>query len=437
MGREEIVMVCCSDIAGQLRGKGMPARLLQERLRRGVGWTPTNIMITAHGTIADTPWGPFGDLVLLPDLDTHVRVDFGEEHAIEQFVLGDICELDGKPWACCPRDFLKRGLTALQSEFGLILKGAFEHEFHLDMVAERSNAPYNLDSFRRQDRFAETFLWALREAGVTPDTFMPEYGPSQYEVTVAPAEGMAIADRAILTREMARATAHRLGGRASFAPILRPDAVGNGVHVHLSLLDRTGAPVMYDASGESELSETAGRFAAGVLDALPALVALTAASTVSYLRLTPNRWSASYNNLGYRDREAAMRICPVFETTGQPAAEQLHLEFRAADAAASPYLLLGGLVWAGLDGLRRGLATPPITASDPSRMTAAELSALGLQRLPQSLAGALDSLEWHGVLKDAMGEPLHQAYLAHKRFEAAEMGALDDAAQCERYRMAY
>lgn len=437
MPREEIVMVCCSDIAGQLRGKGFPARLLNARMRRGVGWTPTNIMITAHGSIADTPWGPFGDLVLLPDRQTHVRVDFEDGGALEQFVLADICELDGAPWACCPRDFLRRGLAALREEFGFTLRGAFEHEFHLSLVEERANAPYNLESFRRQDAFAETFLWALGEAGVTADTFMPEYGPSQYEVTVAPAEGLAIADQAILTREMARATAHRMGGRASFSPILRPDSVGNGVHVHFSLRDSAGAPAMHDAAGPDGLSAAAAAFAAGILEALPALTALTAASTISYLRLTPHRWSAAYNNLGRHDREAAVRICPVFATTGEPVAEQFHLEFRAADAAASPYLLLGGLVWAGLDGLRRGLDAPPVTDRDPDAMSASQRHELGLARLPQSLGAALDRLAEHAALERAMGETLHAAYLAHKRFEAAELSALSAEEQCERYRLVY
>lgn len=437
MPREEIVMVCCSDIAGQLRGKGFPARLLNARARRGVGWTPTNIMITAHGSIADSPWGPFGDLVLLPDRGTHVRVDYGDESALEQFVLADICELDGRPWSCCPRDFLRRGLSALHDEFGLRLYGAFEHEFHLDLVEERANAPYNLDAYRRQDGFAERYLWALAEAGVTPDTFMPEYGPSQYEITVAPTVGMAIADQAIVTRELARATAHRLGGRASFSPILRPDSVGNGVHVHMSLRDDSDNPVMHDAAGPGGLSATAASFAAGILQAAPALVALTAASTISYLRLTPHRWSAAYNNLGRNDREAALRICPVFSTTAIPVADQFHIEFRAADAAASPYLLLGGLVWSGLDGLRRGLTAPAVTDRDPESMAASERRALGLERLPQSLGAALDRLNDHAGLKAAMGAELHAAYLTHKRFETREMETHKQAEQCERYRLAY
>ena len=56
MMREEVVMLCTSDIAGQIRGKGFPASDLAARLAKGIGWTPTNIMISAHGAIAPSPW---------------------------------------------------------------------------------------------------------------------------------------------------------------------------------------------------------------------------------------------------------------------------------------------------------------------------------------------------------------------------------------------
>ena len=191
MTRDEIIMICTCDLGGQVRGKGFPASDLAARLRRGIGWTPTNSMITAHGPIAPSPWGPFGDLVLMPDPDTEVRVDMGEAHAAEHFLLADICHLDGTPWAVCPRGFLKRVLAALEARHGLGVRAAFEHEFIYEAVAERPNSSYALDAFRRQDAFAETYLGALREAGLTLDTFMPEYGPMQYEVTVGPAVGRA------------------------------------------------------------------------------------------------------------------------------------------------------------------------------------------------------------------------------------------------------
>lgn len=438
MTREEIVMLCTSDLAGQVRGKGFPAAELDTRRRKGVGWTPTNSLITAFGSIAPSPWGPFGDLVLLPDLHTHVRIDYGDDLAAENFVLGDLCHLDGSPWAVCPRSFLKRMIGRLAETHGLSLLAAFEHEFAYDGVDERPNAGYALDAFRRQGRFGETLLGALQAAGIGLDTFMPEYGPCQYEVTMAPAEGVRAADEAVILRELTRATAHHMGARATFTPVLRPDAVGNGVHVHFSLREADGGrPINYDPERPYGLSERAGAFIAGILAALPAITALTAASSISYLRLVPHRWSAAYNNLGHHDREAAVRICPVFKTTGVDRAQQYHFEFRAADATASPYILLGAIVAAGLRGLDAGLPSPAATESDPDAMSEAERQAALIARLPQSLESALDTFEGFTDLDELLGMELKAAYLAHKRFEAGLMAELSPEQRCARYRLAY
>ncbi len=438
MPREEIVMLCTSDFAGQIRGKGFPASDLPVRLVKGIGWTPTNIMISAFGSIAPSPWGPFGDLVIKPDPATRVRVDFGPDQAAEHFMMGDLVHPDGTPWAICPRGFLKRILAALETRHGLKVKATFEHEFIYEGVEERPNSSYALDAFRRQNLFAETYLGALEAAGLELDTFMPEYGPMQYEVTVGAAPGVTAADQAIAVREIARAVACRMGSRVSFTPILRPDAVGNGVHVHFSLVNaKTGEPVNHDARHPQGISAKAGSFIAGILAKLPAITAVTAASTISYLRLTPNRWSAAYNNLGYRDREAGVRICPVFATDDTHVAKQLHFEFRAADAAASPYLLLGAILAAGLHGLDRKLATPKVTQGAPQNMSEAERKAMNIERLPQSLGAALDLFAAENDLTEIIGPELKSAYLAAKRFEAEMMAKLSSSEQCERYRRSY
>ncbi len=438
MHREKLVMVCCSDIAGQVRGKGFPAQDLKSRLLKGVGWTPTNLMITALGPIADTPWGPFGDLVLIPDTNAEVNVDFGDDSAPEHFFLADIRNTNGTPWDCCPRQFLKRALEDLRQETGLQLLSAFEHEFFYTGVEPQANSAYNLEAFRRQGLFAEVLMQALRNAGVEPETFMAEYGPCQYELTCDPAVGLQAADRAVIVRELTRATAHRLGHRASFSPILDPNSVGNGVHIHLSLLDEDEQPVTYDPQHRYGLSSVAGHFIAGILRHLPALCALTAASVISYLRLTPNRWSASYNNLGYRDREASVRICPPLEwsDTARPA-HQFNVEYRAADAAASPYLVLGAIVYAGLQGLREKLPMPEPTEQNLETLSPEELQKRGIQRLPQSLEAALQALENTPEAKHWLGEPLLDAYLRHKRSEIEILQDLEPEELCARYREVY
>ena len=147
-------------------------------------------------------------------------------------------------------------------------------------------------------RFTADLADALTQAGLEPETVEPEYGYLQYEVTTAPAMGLAAADRAILTREVIREVARWHGMRATFSPKPRLDAVGNGAHLHFSFADADGSNVTFDPSTASQASPFAQAFIAGVLDNMPALVAYTAPSPVSYLRLGPHHWSCGFASFG-------------------------------------------------------------------------------------------------------------------------------------------
>ena len=435
MNREPLIMVCTCEMAGRVRGKGFPLKDLPERLSKGVGWVPTNSMISCFGAIGDTPFGATGDLILVPDPETEVRVRYDDESAPEHFYLGDIRETDGTPWSCCPRDFLRRGLAALEEVAGYRLLSAFEQEFVYTGVEELPGAAYSLDAYRRQGIFGEAFTAALRQSGVIPDSFLPEYGARQYEVTCQPAIGVRAADDAIVMREIARSTAQRLGARAIFSPILDPAGVGNGVHIHMSFQDSEGKPVMRDSAGAYGMAAPARAFMAGVLKHLPALCAVTAPSTVSYIRLTPNRWAPTFAYIADRDREASLRICPVLTIPGSDPDRQFNVEYRSADAAASPYLALGAVVHAGVEGIRRKLELP--APRDVARMSEAEREAAGIRHLPHSLGEALDLLEATPEARSWFGPVFLDAYLRHKRAEIRSLEGLDPAAQCARYALTY
>src|SRR6185437_16840945 len=169
----------------------------------------------------------------------------------------------------CPRDFLRRAVKQLDQSTGLRLVAAFEQEFLYTGTAERPGDAYALAAFRRQGVFGETFVAALRAAGVVPDTFLSEYGARQYEITVMPRSALIAADHAVIIREMARAAAYRLGNRVIFSPKPDPDLVGNGVHIHMSLVDSAGRPATYAQGEPMELSAPAQHFLAGVLDHMP------------------------------------------------------------------------------------------------------------------------------------------------------------------------
>src|SRR5271170_2576164 len=419
MRREPIAFVGTSDLSGHFRGKSFPAADLPTRLQRGVGLAPTNIFMSAFGPIQTTTFGTQGEVFLVPDSTTRVFVPF-EGSTAEHFFLGDIRTLDGTPWDFCPRHILRRALDRLDSEAGFQLLATFEQEFTYSGVAAHPPQPYELDAYRRQGAFGETLLTALRQAGVIPDSFLAEFGTKQFEVTSAPAIGLRAADNAVITRELAQAVAFRLGNRVSFTPIQEPSAVGNGTHIHFSFLDREARPVIHDEHRRWGLSLAGAQFIAGILHHLPVLCAVTAPSLPSYYRLRPNRWAPVKADVGLLDRGSALRICPA---TGdlENRARAYNLEFRVADATASPYLALGMLIQAGLDGIRHGW----------------EIEAMDVRPLPTHLEQALQLFEASEPAAQWLGADLHSAYVLFKRAEIEGLKNLDETEICRRYAEVY
>ena len=76
-------------------------------------------------------------------------------------------------------------------------------------------------------------------------------------------------------------------------------------------------------------------------------------------------------------------------------------------ASACAYLVIAGLVAAGMDGLKRQLPLPP------ARQTEAD----GATRLPVSLEESLVALDADSMLKAALGEELVRWFIGVKRGE--------------------
>jgi len=256
---------------------------------------------------------------------------------------------------------------------------------------------------------------------VVPDSFLSEFGAQQFEVTSAPALGVRAADDAVITRELAQAVALRLGHRVSFTPLPEPHATSSGTHIHWSFLDQDDQPVLYDEKCADGLSPLGSQFIAGVLHHLPALCAVTTPSVPSYYRLRPNGWAPVRADVAPMDRGAALRICPVVGSDATQRARQYNVEFRVADATASPYLALAVLVQAGLDGIRRHRT---IDATSP-------------RPLPTSLTAALALLEASDAAADWLGADFLAAYLLFKRAEIKGLANLDEGEICRRYAEVY
>lgn len=437
-GLTELATFVTTDIAGITRGRSFAAADIEDYLRKGVGWVPANLALTPFDVIADpNPWGSAGDLRLMADPASKARVTCLPDETPLHFYHSDITDLSGKPWECCVRNFLKTTLADFEKEAGLKVVGAVEQEFQI-LGADWPGAPaFGLRAQRRAEPFGSLLMTALKEAGAEPEMFLPEYGKDQFEITCRPAPALTAADRGATIRAVTREVAALFGWNASFAPKIDPNGVGNGVHLHVSLTDLDGNPATFDASRPGRLSTVAGAFAAGVIRHLPALVAFTAPSVLSYMRLVPHHWSAAYTCLGEKNREATLRICPTLDLPGSNPAGQFNMEYRAADACASPHLSLAVVLRAGLEGIRAGLEQPPLINSDPSEFPADEQAKLGIRRLPSSLSEALDTLAADPVVTGWFSKDFLDCYFAMKRKEIEIVEGLSPEALCARYTTVY
>ena len=121
---------------------------------------------------------------------------------------------------------------------------------------------------------------------------------------------------------------------------------------------------------------------------------------------------------------AALRVCPTFAAAdAADAARQFNIEFRVCDAAASPYLALGAVIFAGADGLQRKLGLPP--------------SAGRAEELPHSLGQALDIMAASKAVAEWFGPVFMEAYLRHKRSEVQHVAEWPISELCTRYAEVY
>lgn len=437
MVRDPLIFAATSDLAGKMRGKAFPVTRLEKRLRSGIGWVPTNALITCFDTIAPSPFGSLGDLSLMPDADTLVEVDFEDGSPTQRIILSDIETTEGAPWLGCTRSMLKAALARLKQCAGVTLNSTFEHEFQFMDGTAAPGTAFSLEAFSAHRDMGETLMAALATAGMKTDTFLKEYGADQFEVTLEPQPGVTAADHAALLRSLTHIVTRRFGQPVTFSPIIDPAGVGNGVHVHMSFADLDGRPATYDPDGPCGMSRITQSFVAGVLRHLPQILCLLAPSVISYARLTPHRWSASCNNLGFRDREAALRICPFTATDPERIARQFNFEVRAIDAAASPHLVLAALVHAGCQGIEEGLDAPAPSQGDLSTLSPADLVKCGIVRLPTSLTKALAAFENDEMVRGWFPPEFASVYLAHKRAEIAHVENMAEADRFSAYKRVY
>ena len=411
------------DNGGIIRGKATHASKLASRMREGIGQTLAMQAFTGVESLAAVEgMGPIGEFRLIPDPETFVILPYAPNTGT---MMCDMIMTNHQPWEADPRSFLKRMVQRLAQE-GMHAEAAVEHEFYLareengQYVPADSSLCYSSIGLDEQAEVIDAILAALEAEGISIELFHTELGPAQQELSIRHAPVLRAADNVCLVRETVRGVARNFDLLATFAPKPFLDQAGSGAHIHLSLWgtqnsEFPGKNLLYDANQRGGLSETGQYFIGGVMRHVRALVALTCGSPNSYRRLLPHFWSSAYGAWGFDNREGAIRVPSTF--WGREA-DTMNLELKCADHSGNPYLAMGALLAAGLDGIKNHINPGEAAEIDPGNFTDEERERRGIRRLPTTLDEALDELERDQVLLDALGPLLASSYIAVKRSES-------------------
>jgi glutamine synthetase len=377
------------DTAGQPFGKRIP-RSDFAKIGEGVRLSPASLLYDARGNdhaiegIGVADGDP--DATLTPIVATLAPTPWIGPHAAQ--VLGTPFGADGAALWYNPRLILSDTLARFKAETGLTPVVACEYEFHLtgpSAALTRAPAPRTgaaplaggtllLDKLDEYSGFLDAFVAACAAQAVPAGAVTAEYSPTQFEVNLAHCDdAVRAADWALLQRRAARGVARAQGLDACFMAKPFLEDAGNGLHVHISLVDGDGRNVFDDAlNGAGErLRHAIGGLGARLLDHM-----LVFAPTMnSYRRYSAAVFSPTGNSWGVDNRSVAFRV---------PAqgGKARRIEHRVAGADANPYLVLAAI----LDGIALGLREK----IDPGPESVGDVSHIVDPNFPRHVWDALD-----------------------------------------------
>ena len=418
------------DNVGVTRVKAVPVTRLAHAVAWGVGMSTVHDVFQVDDSIATSQYigGPVGDIRLHPDIAAMSVL-----HAQPGWAWAPVDRWTqaGRPYTPDQRTFARRMVRAA-ADAGLTLQMGFELEWYLahpDGTPAAIGPAYGMTRLMEAGDYGRDLLEALAAQNVPVEQYHPEYGTSQFELSIGPGDPVVAADRVILTRETVRAVAHRHGLRASFAPVPVAGEVGNGMHLHMSILDVDGYNLFADGTGPYGLTGPGESALADLLARLPAIAAIGAPSVSSHLRSTPQRWAGAYQCWGLENREAALRFIPGVLDAGSGAA---NVELKCVDGSTNPYLIVGAVCAVAAHGATAGLRLPPGCDVDPATLPLQRRPV----RMPETVADALAALLADAALVGALGPELTDAFRSVQLADAAwaDGRSADEIADAVRWR---
>jgi glutamine synthetase len=417
----DTVLLVLVDMQGRLQGKRCSARyFLEEVLRHGAEACNYLLAVDVEMNTVDgyalTSWEQgYGDFELVPDLSTLRRVPWQPGTAL---VFADLRLSGGEPVRPSPRQVLKAQRDRLRERAWFAVAGtelefivyrdsyeqAWQAGYRTLTPANLYNLDYSILGTSRVEPLLHAITSGMSGAGMYVESAKGECNLGQQEIAFRYDEVLVTADNHALYKNGAKEIAAQQGCSLTFMAKV-DEREGNSCHMHLSLRDSAGNPVLAAESGG--LSKVGEHFLAGQLTALREFALLFAPNINSYKRYAPGSFAPTAVAWGPDNRTCALRL------VGH--GSSLRVENRVPGGDVNPHLGLAAVIAAGLYGIDRELPLPdPVTGNAYATSGAT---------VPTTLREALAEWESSELAKECFGEDVVAHYANMARVELAAFDA--------------
>ena len=419
--RIQTVKIGTPDMDGVYRGK----RVSEKQFLEGCtgpgfaqcdvifGWDIAEDIISDHLAIGSADNG-FSDVLLRPDLETFRTVPWEAGVAA---VVCDAYDEHGVLVEVSPRTVLRRVLDRAR-RMGFETAMAVEYEFRIFREDQHSlrergfddltplnpgNNCYSISHASIDEDVVGDIRRNVDAFGIEVEGYNREHGAGMYEMNLHYSGALEAADRGMLFKSACKEICARHGAIPTFMAKYSDEMDGCSGHIHQSLW-RQGANAFHDAGEEHHMSATLRSFVAGMLDSLPAMMALYAPNVNSYKRYVAGSWAPTAATWGIENRTAAVRVIG-----GTPTSTRV--ENRVPGADVNAYLGFAASLAGGLSGIERGLTPPQPHAGDVYKSE-------GLMPLPRTLDESIEIFQQSALARDWFGDAFVDHYVTMRRWEA-------------------
>ncbi len=405
----KILRLQFTDILGGLKNIGIPGRHIESVLDDGIMFDGSSI----EGFVRIEE----SDMRLIPDPGTFAVLPWKPADHKEARLLCDIVQPDGTPFDGDPRGFLRR-MIARADKLGLQMAAGPEAEFFLfeteangDLTTRTHDKAgyFDLTPVDRGEEARRDIVTTLEAMGFEVEASHHEVAYGQHEIDFRYADALKTADQVVTFRMVVKTVALKHGLHATFMPKPVFGINGSGMHTNQSLF-RKGENIFFDAKAEYQLSDSCLHYIGGLMKHAKAFTAFTNPLVNSYKRLVPGYEAPVYISWAEKNRSPMIRI-PA------PRGKGTRVEVRSPDPSCNPYLAIGLMLCAGLDGMENKIDPGPPMNRNLYDMDDEERRRLGIPTLPGNLIDALEEFDRDQLLKDAVGPHIWDQYLSAKKQE--------------------